>query len=132
MERDLLHKEQLLEYRPRNAVSFLINGVLISLPLQDIIRVKSWVAGTIIFTESKSYRCYLTIDELERTLPINQFFKVNPHHILALQRISGWKEKAALVGSRHFYLSKAKRMALNFKLGQILDTNYDWFYEKGV
>lgn len=132
MKKELIHSGEILEYRPTSCVSFILNGQLISLPFDEIIRARTWVAGTIIITEEKSYRCYLTIEELERALPVNDFFRVNPVHILAIRHISGWKERAALVGNRHFSLTKSKRIELTTKLGHLLNTNYDLFYAKGV
>jgi DNA-binding LytR/AlgR family response regulator len=97
MEQKVL-EHQILEYCPKTELTFLSKGNVVAIEIGDIVRISKNGSSTMIWTANTCYPTLLSLKELLRDLPVNDFFRIHRSHIISLRFMSGVKRNSIRVG----------------------------------
>jgi DNA-binding LytR/AlgR family response regulator len=99
-------------------ISFKTDGIMIDLSINDIHFAQSYGNYIKIFTPRKTYLASMTTNELEKSLPSEDFMRVHKSYIVAIDKINSSEREALLINEMRIPVGITYRRALVERLKQ--------------
>ena len=126
MKKELVKEGQLIEFYPKTSFCFLSKARVIKISINKITHISKYRNETIIYTALKSYRTFLSIQEVLNDLPMNDFFRIHKSHIVALRFVNGAERKSIKAGEYYLPITNYYKAELVMYLGRILDKGFKY------
>lgn len=123
MQKELLQDKQLLAFHPKASLCFISRGRVMNVQFKEIIFITRRGGYAFIYTSASYYQTSLSLQEILKDLPINEFFKINRCQIVSLWFMDGMKDKKIKLGKQLLTVTNYYKAKLIARLGEILD-NY--------
>ena len=129
MEEQLIDREKLLEFKPKESITAICEGRVVSICTTSITHVSKYGKETVIYTTTHRYKTYHSLQEIANDLPVNEFYRVHRSHIVALGAVNEvWKGRIS-VNNYYLPFSRGYKKVLANKFALLLDKHFNFFEE---
>ena len=126
MEKELI-KIKLLLYKPKTSLTVICKSRVVKILFESITHIGKDGNDTVIYSTEGEYRTALSLQDLLRDLPVNEFFKVHPSNVVALRYVTAIRNLHLKVNDQWVPMSAYFKKHLVKALGMMLDRYFDFF-----